>query len=113
MAKFDYSYYRDIFGGKAEKEEFCRYAGAAFDVISLLIGYDAEKSADPAVLRALAAETDHLVSSAEKGCDITKESLGDYSVSYGKSNSPSVSSLPVSPEAIAALTRAGLLTRWA
>ena len=66
MAKFDYSYYRDIFGGKAEKEEFCRYAGAAFDVISLLIGYDAEQSADPAVLRALAAETDHLVSSARK-----------------------------------------------
>ena len=113
MARFDYTYYRDNFGGKASEDEFDRYVGAAFDVVSLLIGMDAEDSSDSAVLRALGAQVDHLIAHSDAIRGITKESLGDYSVSYGKGDLPYVSSLPVSPEVIAALTRAGLLTRWA
>ncbi|MBR6808070.1 MAG: hypothetical protein IKM46_06805 [Clostridia bacterium] len=113
MVKFDYSYYCDVFGGKAGEDEFSRYAPSAFDVISLLIGRDAEGFTEPAVLRALAAEVDHLISNAQTECGITKESLGDYSVSYGKAGTVAASSLPVSSEAVTALTRAGLITRWA
>ena len=112
MNKFDYSYYRDTFGGKASLEEFKRYSDAALDVVSLLIGKDAETLSDTAVLRALCTETDYLIRELERDASISRESIGDYSVSYGKCGGVDIASLPVSAEAIAALTRVGLMTRW-
>ena len=112
MEGFDYFYYRDTFGGGAAEDEFKRYAPSALDVVSLLIGRDAESTADGCILRALCLEVDELIS-AGGFSRVKSESLGDYSVSYGDGRASSVADLPVSGEAVAALTRGGYLTRWA
>ena len=96
---------------------FSRFAPAACDVVSMLVGINCEDTDDSAILRALCLETDYLV--REMKCDerISKETLGDYSVSYADTDSFSrkitVENCPVSAEVIASLTRAGFLTRWA
>ena len=113
MEGFDYSYYSEGFGGKASEAEFKRYAETACDVVSLLIGKDVEMCSDTAVLRALCAQVEYLAFHTERDRGITRESIGDYAVSYGRLSSADVSSLPVSPESVTVLTRAGLLTRWA
>ncbi len=113
MEGFDYSYFSDVFGGKGTENDFNRYSALACDVVSLLIGRDVETCFDTAVLRALCAEAEYLITYAERDRSVTRESIGDYAVSYGKNGVSDLSSLPVSPEAVTVLTRAGLLTRWA
>ena len=112
MERFDYLYYRDIFGGDCSEEEFVKYSPAALDVVSLPIGEDAEDTGSRCVIRALCLEVDELIK--RDGDSLVKsESLGDYSVSYSDRRSCDIASLPVSPRAVAALTRGGYLTRWA
>lgn len=106
--KFDYSYYKNTYGGLLDENDFSRLCPAACDVISLLIGRDAENEETDAVLRALCLEVDYISRLSEHDPRITKETLGDYSASYAESPSGA----GVSPEALAALTRAGYLTRW-
>lgn len=113
MAIFDYSYYKNIYGGTLDEDEFSRVYAPACDVISLLIGCDAEESEAEGVLRALCLEADLIAKGTGRDSRITKESLGDYSVSYSSRVGCGIDGVPVSPEAVTALTRAGFLTRWA
>lgn len=97
---------------------FSRFAPTACDVVSMLVGRDCEEVSDAAVLRALCLETDFLAREMHDDGRVSKETLGDYSVSYADDGDSvaygtSVNSCPVSAEVIAALTRAGFLTRWA
>ena len=109
--KFDYNYYKDKYGGELDESDFTRLSETAADMISLLIGSDAEQYDDDCVLRVLCLETDELFRHGDCG-EIEKETLGDYSVSYADGKKRLLD-LPVSAEALAALTRHGYLTRWA
>lgn len=117
--KFDYSYYKDIYGGELTESEFCRCGEVASDVIAALlfgdrVGVDAECDND-ATLRALCCEVDYISSEglgAERG-SVVREALGDWSVTYGDGgHSMSCGGIPLSPAAVAALRAGGLLTRW-
>ena len=109
--KFDFNYYKNRYGGELDESDFNRLSLPAADMISLLIGGDAEQYDDDCVLRALCLETDELFRCGDSR-EIEKETLGDYSVSYADGNCR-LANLPVSAEALAALTRHGYLTRWA
>ena len=116
MENFDYSYYRDRYCGMLDEALFSRFAPTACDVVSLLVGTDCEKSSDTRVLRAMCLECDYLERLSRDRMGVKSESLGDYSVSYsdeGEIGGSFSFGCPVSGEVIAALTRAGLLTRWA
>jgi hypothetical protein len=112
--RFDYSFYRDRYCGMLDETLFSRYAPAACDVVSLLVGRDCDDTEDTRIIRAMCLECDYLERQSRAHTGLRSESLGDYSVTYGEDGTPSVrvSSCPVSGEVIAALTRAGLLTRW-
>lgn len=109
--KFDYSYYKNRYGGELDESDFLRLSETAADMISLLIGGDVEQYDDDCVLRALCLETDELFRCGGSS-DIEKETLGDYSVSYADEKTRLLD-LPVSAEALVTLTRHGYLTRWA
>ncbi len=112
MARFDYSYYKEIYGGELSEREFDRFSLTAADVVSVLTGTDVTESDDECVIRALCIETDECAGFAGGNPWTEAESAGDYSASYDTSRVKDVCGMPVSAGAIAALTRCGLLTRW-
>ena len=116
MESFDYSFYRGRYCGMLDESLFARFSPAAFDVVSILVGMDCEDTHDERLLRAMCLECDCLEREYRGSTGVKHESLGDYSVTYDSSDfseTCSVCGCPVSAEVIAALTRAGLLTRWA
>lgn len=112
MARFDYSYYKEIYGGELSEREFDRFSPAAADVVSVLTGTDVAESEDDGVLRALCIETDDCARFSGVNPWTESESAGDYSATYDTRHVKNVCGIPVSAEAAAALTRCGLLTRW-
>ena len=113
MVKFDYSYYRDVFGGELGEAEFNRAAKVARDVVAVLIGGVPGDASDEPLVRALCLETDEAARVCDSRDRVSREALGDYSVSYFESMPDTVCGIPVSSEAILALTGGGYLTRWA
>lgn len=112
MVQFDYSYYRDVFGGELCESEYCRAASIARDVIAVLIGDVPYDGVDEHLARALCIETEEAARAARTRSRVSHETLGDYSVSYFESMPDTVCGVPVSSEAILALTSGGYLTRW-
>lgn len=113
MDRFDYAYYRNTYSGMLDEVLFSRFAPTACDVVSMLVGRDCDYTEDAVVLRAMCMECDFLERQAAHA-GVKSESLGDASVSYAGTDAgvTHTCSCPVSGEVIAALTRAGLLTRW-
>ena len=68
---------------------------------------------DEPLVRALCLETDEAARVCDRRDRVSREALGDYSVSYFESMPDTVCGIPVSSEAILALTGGGYLTRWA
>lgn len=116
MDRFDYSFYRDLYCGMLDEALFSRFAPTACDIVSMLAGKDCDDTDDPVLIRAMCMECDFLERQSRDRMGVKSESLGDYSVSYGDTGMGNgtvfACSCPVSGEVIAALTRAGLLTRW-
>lgn len=110
MLRFDYSYYKNVFGGKLDEDAFESAANVSVDVISELIGSDPRHSGDEAILRALCHQTETAASASRER--IRKESLGDYSVTYAEESMVTIGGIPVSSEAVLALGSSGRLTRW-
>jgi len=113
MDRFDYAYYRNTYCGMLDEALFDRYAPTACDVVSVLSGLDCEDTDDVTLIRAMCMECDFLERQASRA-GVKSESLGDASVSYTGTDAgvTHTCSCPVSGEVIAALTRAGFLTRW-
>lgn len=115
--KFDYAYYKDIYGGELTEREFCRFAETAADMIAAYLGVSrvgvGEECDSAAVLRALCCQAEYISACGGdpgKG-SVIREALGDWSVTYGGGGS-SGSSSSLSSAALAALRAGGYIGRW-
>lgn len=124
MKKVTFDYYKSVFGGEASEEDFASHVRVARDVIRDVVNRSVrsvnaspEDGADGEIARAVCLEIDYLAkmrkSASPDGRGAVRESLGDYSVTYGPYGGVMrTCGVPVSPEAILCLRRAGLFSRW-
>ena len=119
----DYSYYRDIFGGKQiAEEEFHGLWQASLDLLEVLCGRALDLR-DDAILRAVAYQAEMLACQGGRdalgGRGVSSgitETIGDYSVGYRVGNGEmnrvqTLGGVPVSGMALAILRRKGLTYR--
>ena len=124
MKRVTYDYYKSVFGGEISEEEFASHVRAARDAICDVVNRSVrsvnaspEDGTDGEIARAICLEIDYLAkmkkSASPDGRGAVRESLGDYSVTYGSAGGVMRTfGVPVSPEAVLCLRRAGLFSRW-
>lgn len=124
MKKVTFDYYKSVFGGEVSEEEFNSHVRVAHDAIYDVVDRSVrsvnaspEDGTDGEIARAVCLEIDYLArigkSASPDGRGAVRESLGDYSVTYGsQGGAMRTFGVPVSPEAILCLRRAGLFSRW-
>ena len=117
MSSVSFEYYRDVYGGECGESEFSAVIGTAQDAVSELVGGAGISDASGDAARAVCLEVDYLTkmnkNASPDGRGAVRESLGDYSVTYGASGGAMrACGVPVSPEAVLCLRRAGLFSRW-
>ena len=117
MSSVSFEYYRDVYGGACAEGEFDDLIETAQDAVGELVGSSVPSGAEAAAARAVCLEVDYLAkmkkSASPDGRGAVKESLGDYSVTYGTAGGVMrACGVPVSPEAVLCLRHAGLFSRW-